>query len=84
MNFKNYDSKWQSWGEMTLNIKRKKDGDSKCLYEYAQRLWMPKLKKDGGIECLNEYAERLWMLKLKKNGGIECLNGYENDYERQN
>ena len=40
---------------MTLNVKRKKDGDSKCLYEYAERLWMLKLKKNGGIECLNGY-----------------------------
>ena len=69
MNAWSYDSKWQGWGEMTLNDKREKNGDSKCQNEYAQWLWTPKLKKDGGIEC--QVEQWLWMPKWRHNSELQ-------------
>ena len=50
--------------------KMKKNGDSKCLNDYVQRLWKPKLKEDGGIEC--QAGQWLWMPKWRHD--FECQN----------
>ena len=39
---------------MTLNAKKRKDGDFKCLNEYAQRLWMKKIEEEDGSKCQTE------------------------------
>ena len=54
MNAKSYDFEWLDWGKMTLNVKMKKDGDSKYLNEYAQRLWMKKIEEEDGSKCQTE------------------------------
>ena len=68
--------------KMTLDIKRRKDGDSKCLNEYARHLWTPKLKEDGDTEC--QAGQWLWMSKWRHNserqtkeeGGSKCQTEY--------
>ena len=50
----------------------------KCLNEYAQQLWTPKLKEHDGSECLN--GQWLWMPKWRhgsesqteENDGFKC------------
>ena len=68
-----------------------KNGDSKCLNEYAQRLWITKLNKNGDTECQAE--QWLWMPKWRhdskhqKRGKMVTINAWKsmhNDSECQN